>query len=208
MAYMFRATLQQTKHNNGSRKACLRMKAIKCILFLFSTLIFSSAQAQDESVIFGDVELGKPLRVEKCLKKYDLYSSTKNNCIDDFNNLHFPTDERPKWLQWGRYANYSVEVKMFNDVVGAVEMTTSGSSVQNEVLQILTNKYGKPDLNQLSEKSNAYGAKMNSIEASWNKNNLLVYFSGVTAVNSGRITISTKEYIDYVKSKEVKKKEL
>lgn len=187
------------------------MKKARLLIFLIFTIQSTVSRAQDENTIFGDIELGKPLKLEKCIKEYDLYSGTKNNCYAlgiDGNYLRFPNQERPKWLQWGKYAEYAVVIKIFNEQVGAVEMTTSGLAVQNDVLQTLIGKYGEPDTNKLIEKTNGYGAKMSSIEASWRKETILVYFSGITSVNSGRVIISTKDYLAYTKSKEVKKREL
>ena len=186
------------------------MKLTRALILLTLIVNTSIAQVKDEDIIFGDVELGKSLKIEKCTAKDELYSSSKNNCYDELGEyyLHFPSQERPIWLQWGRYAPYAVQIKLFNEIVGSVVMTTSGVTVQNEVLRILTNKYGNPEVNKTTEKSNAYGAKMNSIEATWTKNNIVISFSGVDSANSGHVEISTKDYLAYMKSKEVKKKEL
>ena len=180
----------------------------KSIIGFFLLNVFSAvAIAQDISSIFGVVELGKPLNIEKCIKKNSY--QIKKSCIDEWGNLQIPENERPKWLNDEKYRDDAIRVKINNEVCVGVNVITSGLEVQYEVLKILEKKYGKSEVNELIEKTNAYGAKIKSIFAIWSNEKVGIAFEGVTKdINAGLITINTNEYIEEMQSIESKKKEL
>lgn len=78
-------------------------------------------------------------------------------------------------------------VKVVGGRVEQVLIPTSPVDAQRNVLDALTSKYGKPTSLQMRPMQNAFGAKLDSIEASWNLPSMDISFVGAVSLNEGVI---------------------
>lgn len=61
-----------------------------------------------------------------------------------------------------------------------IEIDTAGRAFQDDIYKLLVAKFGTPTSRRSTQKSNLFGAKISSIEATWRQPKLRVTFSGVT----------------------------
>lgn len=81
-------------------------------------------------------------------------------------------------------------VRMAGGRIERVLIPTSPVDAQRNVLDALTEKYGKPTSLQVRPMQNAFGAKFDSIEANWNLPSLEISFIGSGNLDEGVIVAS------------------
>lgn len=84
----------------------------------------------------------------------------------------------------------SAEVKVIDGKIEQIELTTFGSSYETGILELLRQKWGKPNISNVQELQNGFGAKYHGIEAQWLFGDFTVAFFGVmTKPDEGVIII-------------------
>ena len=164
------------------------------------------------------IELGAPLTVPECKKTSELgfpsYASTGVTypCFRDYTELvTHPTVRTKPDLPRGPEHNTTFQVElgpsavppgvsdtasilMIDGVPRQVALSTSGVSVQQDILALLTAKYGKPSSLDIDHLQNAMGAQYESIKASWQLATMRVIFSGmVSRADGGVILVTTPQ---------------
>jgi hypothetical protein len=95
--------------------------------------------------------------------------------------------ERPKYLK----TNLTVTVKA--DTIIEIMVDTHGVRFQDEIMEYLSRKYGKPTSLRTRRVQNGFGAQFDVIEASWAlapSNAAVTYIGATDSLNEGYIAIS------------------
>lgn len=112
--------------------------------------------------------------------------------------LVYASGERPSVIFPG------VGVDAFVDLIDGrlegVRFKTQGIQSQQQDLETLISKYGKPTSSKTTKLQNGYGATFDNISASWRLKNLTVQFQGVThwvnhTLNYGNVSIQTDKSV-------------
>lgn len=169
-------------------------KSINVLLMCLCLFQTDLAFAVDTSV-FG-IGLGERLSLPECdrLPGYDVSyeNNSKYMCWKHTENssllaVRFPDGKSPNISD-----GTDLYLNLINSKVEGVSIQTAGPPTQSAVLEVLTNKYGKPTKIDSVVKNNAFGAVLNSIEASWDFPELSVMFSGVVKMNTGEVSVISR----------------
>jgi hypothetical protein len=85
-----------------------------------------------------------------------------------------PAKPMPTWADV-----YPIYVYTRAGTVAAIEVKTAGAETQSTAFAELKAKFGKPTTLTSQSKQNAFGVKVDAIEASWGRDDGVVRFSGV-----------------------------
>jgi len=101
--------------------------------------------------------------------------------------IKFPLKDRPQIV-----SGLSLIGTVMDGRLEGIGFNTLGVSNADDVLQKLTEKYGKPTSSEPYEVQNGFGAKFTSVRALWSFSNLVVIFKGVSSnLDSGLVIIET-----------------
>lgn len=167
------------------------------VLFVFIP-VFSFA---DDLSIFG-FNLAKPISFSECKKRDDLYdiliynicyermygTNSYKKLDNEFLKIRFPSDSIPDFLKYG-----NVDGIIIDGNLERISFYTQGIVSQEYVLEVLTNKYGKPSIIEKKSVQNAMGATFETFDASWNDlEKLYVKFNPTNGeINHGFVSIET-----------------
>lgn len=84
-------------------------------------------------------------------------------------------------------------VTVIDGRVARVLIPTTPVDAQRNVLDALTEKYGKPASLQVRPMQNAFGASLDSIEASWNLPSIEISFIGAVSLDEGVIAARSRQ---------------
>ncbi len=102
----------------------------------------------------------------------------------------------------------SVSVIVVNGKISGMTALTGGYKVQDDLLQLLSEKYGKPTKETTSQVHNAMGAKFSDVNAKWIKPDVIIEFAGIVSqIDSGVITILNPAALQFEANEEEKRKE-
>ncbi|MDD2310262.1 MAG: hypothetical protein PHH91_11840 [Desulfuromonadaceae bacterium] len=176
------------------------MKIIIGYLVFCAVLFHSNFVFAVDTTVFG-FKIGEPLTLPECNHTYGslgqvFYNSSNNDaCWQRVDNtlvgVYYPIGNNPD-ISSGTVYLYIIENK-----IEKIGFKTGGASAQVYILSILKKKYGEPTSIDFVKKSNAYGATLESIEASWEFPELKVVFQGVQSkIDTGHLAISSRKMID------------
>lgn len=130
---------------------------------------------------------GPPLS-DICYRRGDrLKSGTNDPLVFETLEIQFPAGSEP--------ANaYGVDALAIDGKVHAIKWFTRGLAAQPIALASLKEKFGEPASSTVEPKQNGYGAKYDSVRASWSlPQNVTVVFEGIGAtVNQGSVAVMTE----------------
>jgi hypothetical protein len=107
--------------------------------------------------------------------------------VNETIEIKFPFGDRPQIV-----SGLSLIGQVMDGKLEGIGFNTLGLTNADDVLQKLTEKYGKPSSSAPYEVQNRMGAKFTSVLAVWNFSNLVVAFNGVSSsLDSGLVTIDT-----------------
>ena len=156
------------------------------------SLLSSSAFAQKETTLFGEITIGKPLSIPQCKKSYE---SEDIMCFVKLSDpgtvsLSFATNESPDYMR------FPPSIFISNNVVIGINFVTNGVIGQSDVFQSLVKKFGQPNSKAIGKVSTVAGVSHDSINAEWQTPELKVLFSGVTKASVyGLVIIGNPEGI-------------
>ena len=171
---------------------------MKYLLVFLIIVLPAIAFAQPDMSLLG-IKIGEPLSLPDC-NRHEL-RNTKQMCAftDEPTQkawgssdiaIFVPSDNTHNFMRYG-----SLGVSILNGNVESVAFSTNGASVQDEVFQMLKEKYGRPTHFRKIPVQNAFGAKYVSYEAEWVFPDLRVTFSGISSdINWGVVEASTRKF--------------
>ncbi len=179
---------------------------LQLALLVAATLVAptSARAANAPDVRFFGVELNRPVPFPECQKRtvgmttyypdyiHPIASCWKGNKYDaSLKEVLFSRNDCPSLVA----ASCSMDVRLVNERVVAIELYTVGVSVQERDFQQLQSKYGKPGSVSKSQVSNFSGSKFESTNALWVFDDVIVEQRGVEErLDRGRITVQTPGY--------------
>ena len=163
-----------------------------------------SAGAADATASLFGVPVGQPLSVPKCeifnsklgyskpVQGDSLcsYPKPSKSATDQYFDIYFPKNGQPDFVP-GMFDKFDATIR--DGIVEKLRTFTTGLTSQDEILKLLTDKYGKPTAIIRHEAQNLMGAKFQTIEAHWAVGTDLVNFIGAMAVDGGMIEVITGE---------------
>lgn len=174
-------------------------------LFLANILTISISCYAQENIAYG-IAIDAPLSLSECPRMESagmvIYKSSKEPCLqnlfpkagvplnlDSGLTVVFPVGQTPYGSSWNQVGLVVLEGR-----VAALTISTTGATSQNQLFESLVAKYGPPNTKQSISLQNAYGAKVESIVAEWDKGeNLQVNFFGIIGrADSGQLLIGTR----------------
>jgi hypothetical protein len=174
--------------------------------FVVASFSFAeSAEPLDAGVSLFGVELGKPVTLPLCpidaiagivsinrnaVSNVCQYAPLKGD--DQYLEIDFPDNARPTYLYVGW-----VTVDVRDGVAQHINVSTRGTSVQDDVLQRLSQKFGAPTKIDRPMESNAFGASWAAIDAQWigrQQDHLVTFHSATSSIDFGEIDASTAKW--------------
>lgn len=170
------------------------MKRISLFSFTIC-MVFSTAQAQTAEL--GGVIVDAPIAFASC---WD--DGVSGTCIRESNifvsmgkvwvqrvDIVFAENAKPHGM-WGNTGSVLMDG---SDRVMRFEYSTQGLRAQQEVLDILTEKWGRPSWQETAGEGNADGAALGSVVAKWSlRNGRTASFIGAFASNGfGQVRLSS-----------------
>ncbi len=117
--------------------------------------------------------------------------------------VHFPDGKRPSISKYGSFS-----VKTIGGIVAQISITTKGLEVQQEVIDQLTQKFGRVQRADKKTAQNSFGAKFNYVEAAWSIGSSTVLFSGMAkVVDEGTLFAMTAKYGAYLAAEDKRKRQ-
>jgi hypothetical protein len=159
-----------------------------------------SVSALSEPVTFRGIALAQPLSIPKCNQSIHQptcwVQTNPQNCpgkivvrLSEQEGNAFPTQ-----------LAVNICIYVINGKVAEISQTTLGIEHQDQVLDALQAKFGKPTAITTSKVQNRMGARFDVIDAEWNLHDLEVEFTGATTdLNYGEISITTPEFRAYAR---------
>lgn len=176
---------------------------------IFAALI-PGAFAQGTSTTFLGIELGSPLSLPECAIDHDRYGSmsySSEQQVACWADKSFGsekgsgiTPERGRVDLIGldvpnTVSKYGVYAAIESGVVVKVTASVPALRDQQDTVILLTEKYGKPKHLGTEVKSNAYGAKIESISGTWETDDAIIIYIGATKISGdGLVVAQTKSH--------------
>jgi hypothetical protein len=191
-----------------------------CIFFAFPMLVFADTEiAASPSLEVLGMRLGTKLTLPEChvikrgkyksyesrygsakkmkskipcwqhdtVKQYVIHPGDPISPEGESLILRANSDSIPHGIKFDR-----VVLVVVNGIVEAVGLPTKGIKVQQEILELLTDKYGLPTLFKTNARTNAMGATFDTMSATWEFSDLKVIFLGAAGkINFGHVSIRT-----------------
>jgi len=102
----------------------------------------------------------------------------------------------------------AVSVIVVNGRISGVMALTRGYKVQDDLFELLSEKYGKPKKKTMENLHNAMGATFTGISARWVEPDLVVVFEGIgSRIDSGIVTVLNPDAVQFEANEEKKRKE-
>lgn len=171
-----------------SVKAPRRLLQISKTVFLLIASIACAATTawaaslDDTLTIAGVITIGQPLSIPECHSKAPVGTAdfgggtvcaiTDEELGEDFKTVWFRGEPPP--------IGFHMRVSVHNGVVTGASLETLGVKDQEDVLDRLKAKYGRPSLLEHRTLQNAFGVRVNSYYAEWEEREVYVQFDGVT----------------------------
>lgn len=139
-------------------------------------------------------------RVGPCYKRDDKFAGNTTPPVDENLTIDFPMSALPEGAKWD-----SVYAVIIEGKVQSIGFMTYGMDSQGLVMDQLRGKFGEPMTNKIVSKQNGYGAKFESIEASWNfGSGVMLVFEGTgLRTDYGTVTLQTaaarQKYLESMK---------
>jgi hypothetical protein len=168
-------------------------------LMLLAALLSTSAVCAADLSVYG-FTLGEPISIPECERGLDP-KYVRDACARVFSatagSILLATSDKPKY-----WKHVGMEYRLIDGNLALLTVTTTGSPSQRTVYRSLVEKYGKPTRSTVEEKSNAMGAKYESIIATWELPDVTVQFYGLLGrVDTGLLMVGTPAGMDeYLKS--------
>jgi hypothetical protein len=154
--------------------------------------------------VFG-IALGQPLAVPEC-PKYGSglfldYGYSADTCyqrtaekavcaplLEGYAGIHFKILSLPTWS-----SQSEITARIVSGRVEGIRIYTTGISGQDEAIEELTQKYGKPSSTLNTDVQNRMGAKFVSLNASWTVGDLEIVLIGTAGrLDEGQVEIATR----------------
>ena len=199
---------------------------MKVIAFIFFLFLADMSLFASDITIFG-IAIDKPIpKLEKCVDS----SFIENNKMTEmcFNNAKYmenpikkawgsdeysidiPFKDKPNYVKYSTYGTIGIEAIDGN--VESISFGTCGYDCQDDTMEALTKKFGKPKSILKSNVQNGFGAQYVEYDATWKKGNIIIHFIGMDAVDNGYVEVDTIKYKkihdDWKKATNNSKKEL
>lgn len=168
---------------------------------LIVVLVAQTAKADERHASLFGISLGEPLNMPACempagASTISRPTPSSTLCAvqrpsrPERIEIYFAKDEHPDFVP-------GIERKFYATVrdgsVQKVQTFTTGLASQEQVLEMLNSKFGKPALLRHIEAQNLMGAKFDTIDARWNVGTDVVSFIGAMAADGGSIEVETAE---------------
>jgi|SRR5579872_5244514 len=185
------------------------MKALAVILVWCSALAMAQMTAnqktESRNTVYGQ-EFGKPLTISECpVTKhgksawYTDISSAKELCFQvEGETTLVPLNGKPLinarvrlLAPNGQLLGGVTEATVVNGNLDRLTFTTAGTIDQEQILSILTKKYGEPTGKKVKHVENGYGASADGVFATWELPSVKVIFMGALTLSEGKVVIET-----------------
>ena len=185
-----------------------------CAYALLMLAAYSCPAAAEDMTVFG-IPLGARLQIAECEKRIvgttTVYSTATAVCFQRLGSqdavqatkpienesilIKFPVTEAPPVMSGGA----AVGLVMDGNLEG-VAFNTRGVDSQDQVLDVLTQKFGKPTSRVPKQVQNTLGANFDVLDARWTLPQVEILFRSVTSrVDTGLLNIDTRKGSDYRK---------
>jgi hypothetical protein len=182
--------------SEGSRRSQQISKTVSALIIFIACAAASAlaASPDDPLTIAGVITIGQPLSIPECHSKAPVgaadfgggtvYASTDEELGEAFKTVWFRGEPPP--------VGFHMRVSVQNGVVTGASFETLGVKDQEDVLNRLKAKFGKPSLLERRILQNAFGVRVNSYYAEWEKLEVYVQFDGVTdRIDRGWVMVET-----------------
>jgi hypothetical protein len=172
------------------------------ILLSVASTCFAADSTQQVS-LYG-IAIGAPLPVPKC--EAPGYSLEKSMCFRTLADpgripgtrvltVFFAQGERPAILK-----NDYFIVTLLGDSVESIAMVTRGPAVQVDAIKQLTGKFGSASNTETKTAQNAFGAKIDYLDAIWLLGSATLSFQGLSRkIDEGSISADSERFVQAFK---------
>lgn len=175
---------------------------MKWILAAFVIFMASIANANDGKAlpmdVFGIV-VGSPINIPKCAEDNGVGTNKEcwyRNSYTADGDVEIATPRSAPLPSWVR----RISVQIIDGNVEGIQIYTMGSDVQQDVLQALLAKYGKPTELDHKDMQTLGGATFKSVSAYWQSGSIAVLFSGVdNNIDNGVVRIVTPKWLTHMR---------
>jgi hypothetical protein len=175
------------------------------LVFILLFAVTGVVYAQQDTLMFGEIVIGKPLVIPACKNGYSDLQEVM--CYADqgekFVRLMFASGERPNYI----HPNPPVKIYLKDSKVVGMYFYSTGIVSQAEVYAILEKKLGRPKQKRINKITTVGGIKHDAISAEWRGRYVNASFDGVDgSLEVGTVAVGTAELPEVMHDPDRKKK--